>query len=432
MLQLRPNCECCNTDLAGDASDAYICSFECTFCARCTSEKLQGKCPNCGGELVRRPPRAADKLLKYPASTERVYKPEGCGSALPETALICRVPEAERYIAHHRQRFDPSARRNVPAHVTILYPFMAPPLVDDEVIATLAGIARSVPCFNYRLAKTRAVSRRAVPGAGTRRTVLRAHRRHFSRVSRLPAFRRQVRDGGAARHGRTRRRAVAVRDRSGAAHRTAGRGCAGALLRTGAHRELERPLGADARVRARRVNSARANRDHRAAARAGCLPALHRSVWRALGRFWRGTVTPWLAEHGMLDCPRYGVTLDNPMNTPPEKCRYDACVELPRDMTLPDAGETTIAGGRYAVTHFKGTGAEIGAAWGAFVGAALGDSANRRDPARHRSSTIRAARHSIRRPACSPASCACPSSAERMVVSSDAGAACDGRRWRIC
>jgi 2'-5' RNA ligase len=73
---------------------------------------------------------------------------------LPETALICRVPEAERYIAHHRQRFDPSARRNVPAHVTILYPFMEPPLVDDEVVATIAGIARSVPCFNYRLART--------------------------------------------------------------------------------------------------------------------------------------------------------------------------------------------------------------------------------------------------------------------------------------
>jgi AraC family transcriptional regulator len=101
-----------------------------------------------------------------------------------------------------------------------------------------------------------------------------------------------------------------------------------------------------------------------------------------LGRFWRSTVTPWLAEHGMLDCPRFGVTLDNPMTTPPEKCRYDACVGLQAGMTLPDASETLIPGGRYAVTHFKGTGAEIGAAWGAFVGAALGNSANKLDPAR--------------------------------------------------
>ena len=79
MLQLRPNCECCNTDLAGDSVGAFICSFECTFCASCATDALQGKCPNCGGELLRRPRRMAEKLAKYPASTERVYKPEGCG-----------------------------------------------------------------------------------------------------------------------------------------------------------------------------------------------------------------------------------------------------------------------------------------------------------------------------------------------------------------
>ena len=78
MLQLRPNCECCNRDLAGDSADAFICSFECTFCAACTTNLLTGKCPNCGGELLRRPRRPAEKLLKDPASTERVYKPEGC------------------------------------------------------------------------------------------------------------------------------------------------------------------------------------------------------------------------------------------------------------------------------------------------------------------------------------------------------------------
>ena len=101
-----------------------------------------------------------------------------------------------------------------------------------------------------------------------------------------------------------------------------------------------------------------------------------------LARFWRVKVTPWLAEHGMLDCPRFGVPLDDSMKTPPEKCRYDACVELPRGMTLPDSGEATIAGGRYAVTHFKGTSAEIGAAWGAFVGAVLRNPANAMDSSR--------------------------------------------------
>jgi uncharacterized protein len=82
MLQLRPNCECCNSDLAGDSDAAWICSFECTFCTACAHERLHGRCPNCSGELVRRPRRAPEKLRKYPASGERVFKPEGCGAAV--------------------------------------------------------------------------------------------------------------------------------------------------------------------------------------------------------------------------------------------------------------------------------------------------------------------------------------------------------------
>jgi AraC family transcriptional regulator len=102
-----------------------------------------------------------------------------------------------------------------------------------------------------------------------------------------------------------------------------------------------------------------------------------------VGKFWRATVSPWLADHGLIDCPRYGVALDNPMTTPPGKCRYDACVELPRGLTLPDADQTTVPGGLYAVTHFKGTGADIGAAWDAFVGAVCANPAHRLDSTRH-------------------------------------------------
>jgi len=79
MLLLKPNCECCNRDLPPESRDARICSFECTFCRVCADAVLHGVCPNCGGELVRRPIRPAAKLVKFPASTERVYKPEGCG-----------------------------------------------------------------------------------------------------------------------------------------------------------------------------------------------------------------------------------------------------------------------------------------------------------------------------------------------------------------
>jgi len=80
MLELRPSCECCDRDLPPDSVDARICSYECTFCADCADTRLSGVCPNCGGELVRRPIRPASRLLKHPASTTRIFKPEGCGA----------------------------------------------------------------------------------------------------------------------------------------------------------------------------------------------------------------------------------------------------------------------------------------------------------------------------------------------------------------
>jgi hypothetical protein len=85
MLQLRPSCECSNAELPPDAQNALICSFECTFCATCAENRLGGICPNCGGELVRRPVRPAEKLARFPASTQRVFKPQGCaGVASPQ------------------------------------------------------------------------------------------------------------------------------------------------------------------------------------------------------------------------------------------------------------------------------------------------------------------------------------------------------------
>jgi hypothetical protein len=77
MLQLRPNCECCDKDLPPNSTEARICSFECTFCSDC-SERLGGRCPNCAGELVARPRRPLEKLSTFPASTDRVFKPRGC------------------------------------------------------------------------------------------------------------------------------------------------------------------------------------------------------------------------------------------------------------------------------------------------------------------------------------------------------------------
>ena len=78
MLILKPSCECCDKNLPSDSLEAMIYSVECTFCRDCAEQRLKGRCPNCGGEFVRRPVRPQDRLAKHPASTERVYKPSGC------------------------------------------------------------------------------------------------------------------------------------------------------------------------------------------------------------------------------------------------------------------------------------------------------------------------------------------------------------------
>ena len=70
MLEMRPDCERCGTDLPPVQHGAFICSFECTFCAPCAGE-LDEVCPNCAGELMDRPTRVGEALRKYPASTIR-------------------------------------------------------------------------------------------------------------------------------------------------------------------------------------------------------------------------------------------------------------------------------------------------------------------------------------------------------------------------
>lgn len=74
MLELRPNCENCDRDLPPDCSDAMICTFECTFCSDCVATVLGGVCPNCGGNLERRPIRPPESLARHPASTLRVTR----------------------------------------------------------------------------------------------------------------------------------------------------------------------------------------------------------------------------------------------------------------------------------------------------------------------------------------------------------------------
>ena len=78
MLELRPNCECCDKDLPPESTEAVICTYECTFCIDCAETVLGNICPNCSGNFVPRPIRTAMALKKDPASTTRVVKEGGC------------------------------------------------------------------------------------------------------------------------------------------------------------------------------------------------------------------------------------------------------------------------------------------------------------------------------------------------------------------
>ncbi len=68
-------------------------------------------------------------------------------SGATQSAVIVTVPPAEDAVARHRARFDRAAGWGVPAHVTVLFPFLPPADLDDRVVATLAAAVASVPGF---------------------------------------------------------------------------------------------------------------------------------------------------------------------------------------------------------------------------------------------------------------------------------------------
>jgi hypothetical protein len=72
-----------------------------------------------------------------------------------ESALLVTVPAAEPAVARHRSRLDTSGAVGVPAHITVLYPFLPPDLIDADTHATLARLFASVPGFRFTLDQTR-------------------------------------------------------------------------------------------------------------------------------------------------------------------------------------------------------------------------------------------------------------------------------------
>jgi 2'-5' RNA ligase len=71
-----------------------------------------------------------------------------------ESAVLVPVPEAERVVGRHRARLDRAAVEGVPAHVTILYPFVAPPEITAATIEVLAAAVGSVSGFDCEFPRT--------------------------------------------------------------------------------------------------------------------------------------------------------------------------------------------------------------------------------------------------------------------------------------
>lgn len=102
MLELRPVCEHCNVALPPASANARICSFECTFCARCVEEVLGNVCPNCGGGFAPRPIRPAQDwrdgncLMHHPATAQRKHRPVDLAAHAVLLGQLREVPPAAR------------------------------------------------------------------------------------------------------------------------------------------------------------------------------------------------------------------------------------------------------------------------------------------------------------------------------------------------
>lgn len=102
MLQLRPTCEHCNRLLPPDSAEAWICSYECTFCGECVENVLKNVCPNCGGGFMPRPVRPKknwkgdNSLGKHPASTTEKHRPVDVAAHAKFAEPIRKIPPEKR------------------------------------------------------------------------------------------------------------------------------------------------------------------------------------------------------------------------------------------------------------------------------------------------------------------------------------------------
>lgn len=89
---------------------------------------------------------------------------------------------------------------------------------------------------------------------------------------------------------------------------------------------------------------------------------------KGVSDFWQQQFAPWMARNNLMGEPRYGIGHDDPAITAPEKCRYDACVEIPADLAVGGGAlATALPGGKYACATYYGNGSDIGVPWQALL-----------------------------------------------------------------
>ena len=100
-LALKPACERCATTLSPNGT-AFICTYECTFCADCVEHKLHNVCPNCGGGFAPRPIRPATErrpgvcVTKQLPSDKRVHLKYSVEDVAAHSARLRDIPPQER------------------------------------------------------------------------------------------------------------------------------------------------------------------------------------------------------------------------------------------------------------------------------------------------------------------------------------------------
>jgi 2'-5' RNA ligase len=72
---------------------------------------------------------------------------------MARSAFIVHVPEAESCVSALRERFDATVKLGVPAHITVLVPFMSPERITEAVLQRVHRALSEVPAFSFKLAK---------------------------------------------------------------------------------------------------------------------------------------------------------------------------------------------------------------------------------------------------------------------------------------